>query len=276
MGLARLDMSKVLWQRRFGSSGRALAAALTLATFLAGCTSGGEKPAADKENLTEARRLAAAGKLEEAYVLLQKLVRDEKTAARRAMLATELGAVQCMRAEAALATGESGAKSAEAFYTEAAGWARKALEDAPGMPRAHEALGAALAGLNRPDEAMAELQEAVAGDARSVDALKAMGLIEHRRGRYTEAIGRYRQAREALRTLHAEARTGEGREDPRLVYNLAASLEARGRTEDLKEARELFRLCASGLSASEAERKEADAAVKSITDRIEKEKTGGP
>jgi len=236
-----------------GSMWSLLAGALTLATFLSGCTSGETEPAEDKEDLPAARRLIQEGKLEEAHRLLKRLVQDEKRVAVRAVLSTELATVLCLRADAE-------PKSAKVFHNEAAGWARKAIADAPGLAAAQEALGTALLGLDRLDEAMVALQEALAADARRPAALRAMGLIEYRRRRYTEAIGRYRQAR-----VYAP-------DDPRLVYNLAVALEARGRLEDLGEAKVLYRLYVRELGTGGAETGEAEKAIEAITRRLEAEK----
>lgn len=247
--------------------------ALTLATFLAGCTSEEEQPASRAEGLAGARTLAADGKLKEAQILLEKLAEAEKREARRAEVRAELAGVLCQRAGLEARAGRS--RNAEVFYREAAARARQALEDGPGLARGHEELGIALLGLDRLEEAMVALQEAVAAEPALPRALKAMGLVEYRRGRFTEAIGRYRQAREELRREQLAA-GGELQESPALVYHLAVALEARGRVEDLKEARDLFRLYAGRLGADGAEKEEAGKAVESITQRLEKEASSSP
>jgi tetratricopeptide (TPR) repeat protein len=108
---------------------------------------------------------------------------------------------------------------------------RDALRTNPQNPRAHSNVGAMLTRFGTPEQALAELEEAIALDPKYSDAYYNLGVALDRQGRGAEAARRYEQAL-AARPDYPEAHS-----------NLANHLARRGQREEaLRHYREALRI----------------------------------
>lgn len=128
-------------------------------------------------------------------------------------------ALHANRSDARAAVGFGDALSGLRKYQEAAEAHRHALSLDPANRAAARGYAKAMFGLNRPDAAVAQLEEVTRAGATDADTLNALGVAYDMQGRHGDAEGVYR-----LALAGAPA-------DPRVLNNLGLSLALRGEHE---------------------------------------------